>query len=142
MPSSMTRAEREDFLAGVHVAVLSVNATDGSAPLMMPVWYSYRPGGTVNLTTGRHTRKAAAIAGQGRFSLCVQDERPPFKYVTVQGPAVIADADRAERLEIAQRYLGSEGGEAFVAQNPGTDDIVIRLTPERWLTADYGKAAG
>ena len=43
----------------------------------------------------------------GRFSLCAQDERPPYKYVTVEGPFVIEDASDAERLELARRYLGA-----------------------------------
>jgi hypothetical protein len=111
-----------------------------AAPITMPVWYSYRPGGTVNVTTGRHTRKAVAIAAEGRFSLCAQDERPPFKYVTVEGPAVIEDVDPAERLKIACKYLGNEAGQAFIANNPALDNIVIRMTPGRWLTADFGKA--
>ena len=49
---TMTKAEREAFLAGVHVGVLGV-AQDGSSPLTVPVWYSYEPGGTVNVITGR-----------------------------------------------------------------------------------------
>ena len=85
MPPSMSRAEREEFLAGVHVGVLSVASGDARGPLAIPVWYTYQPGGTVNVSTGRSTRKARAIIGAGRFSLCAQDERPPYKYVTVEG---------------------------------------------------------
>jgi len=82
MPVTMTREEREQFLGGVHVGVLSVASVDGRGPLAVPVWYSYQPGGTVNVITGGSTRKAAAILAAGRFSLCAQDERPPYKYVT------------------------------------------------------------
>jgi PPOX class probable F420-dependent enzyme len=138
--SSMSRAEREEFLAGVHVGVLSVAAGDGSGPLAVPVWYGYQPGGLVSVSTGRSTRKARAVAAAGRLSLCAQDERPPYKYVSVEGPAVIADIDLAERLALARRYLGPEGGDTFIADNPGgDDDIVIRMTPEHWHTADFGK---
>jgi len=140
MSPSMSKEEREEFLADVHVGVLCVSEDAGRGPIAVPVWYAYSPGGTVNLTTGRHTRKAVAIAAAGRFSMCVQDESPPFKYVTVEGPAVIVEADLAERREIARRYLGAEAGDAFVAQSPATDSVVIRLTPEHWLTADFGKA--
>ncbi len=85
MPVTMTREEREQFLGGVHVGVLSVASVDGGGPLAVPVWYSYQPGGTVNVITGGSTRKAAAIRAAGRLSLCAQDERPPYKYVTVEG---------------------------------------------------------
>ena len=138
----MTQTEREEFLAEVHVGVLSVSAGEGQAPITTPVWYSYWPGGTVNLTTESHSRKALAIAAQGRFSLCAQQEQPPCKYVTVEGPAVIEKSGLAERIEIASRYLGSEEGRAFVTANPEIDDIVIRMTPDRWRTADFSKLGG
>jgi PPOX class probable F420-dependent enzyme len=140
MSPSMTKKEREEFLTDVHVGVLCVSEAAGRGPIAVPVWYIYRPGGTVDLTTGRQTRKAVAIAAVGRFSMCVQDENPPFKYVTVEGPAILVEADSAERREIARRYLGTEAGDAYVAQNPATDSVVIRMAPEHWSTADFGKA--
>jgi PPOX class probable F420-dependent enzyme len=140
--TSMSQAEREQFLAEVHVGVLSVAQGDGRGPLTIPVWYSYQPGGLVSVSTGHGTRKASAIGAAGRFSLCVQDEQPPYKYVTVEGPAVIENAELAERIELARRYLGTKGGDAFIAANPGIDgeEIIIRMTPETWLTADFSKA--
>jgi PPOX class probable F420-dependent enzyme len=140
MPLNMSRAEREEFLAGVHVGVLSVALPGGRGPLAVPVWYAYRPGGTVNVSTGRGSRKAWAIGAAGRFTLCAQDERPPYKYVSVEGPAVVEDASEAERLELARRYLGAEGGDIYIAANPGGDLVMIRMTPERWLSVDYGQA--
>ena len=38
MSVTMSREEREQFLAGVHVAVLSVASVDGGGPLAVPVW--------------------------------------------------------------------------------------------------------
>jgi PPOX class probable F420-dependent enzyme len=139
---NMSRGEREAFLAEVHVGVLTVVADAGRGPLATPVWYSYQPGGVVTVTTGGDTGKAKAVAAAGRFSLCAQDEAPPYKYVTVEGPAVIEPANQAERTAIARRYLGPEGGDAYIAANPGADSVAIRMTPEHWQTADFGKAAG
>jgi PPOX class probable F420-dependent enzyme len=139
----MSQAEREQFLAGLHVGVLSVVDGDG-APLTVPIWYAYEPGGQLSLTTGGSSRKARAIGAAGRFSLCAQDERPPYKYVTVEGAAEIAPASLDDRLMIARRYLGAEGGDAFVASDAGggAGSVVIRMTPERWRSADFGKAYG
>lgn len=140
MAQNMSRAEAAEFLAGLHVGVLGVADGAASGPLIIPVWYSYEPGGVVSISTGRHTRKARLIGAAGRLSLCVQDERPPYKYVTVEGPAVIAEIELAERLSLARRYLGTEGGDEFIAANPAEgNDIAIRLTPEHWLTADFSK---
>ncbi len=137
---SMSRAEREAFLAEVHVGVLAVVGGPGRGPLVTPVWYSYQPGGDVSVSTGGATNKARAIAAAGRFSLCAQDEAPPYKYVTVEGAAVIEPAQLADRIAIARRYLGTEGGDAFIAANPGGDDVMIQMTPEHWQSADFGKA--
>jgi hypothetical protein len=59
MLQTMSRAEREQFLAGVHVGVLSVGSADGPRTLAVPVWYSYQPGGRVSVITGRTTRGPA-----------------------------------------------------------------------------------
>jgi len=142
MSVAMSREEREQFLAAVHVGVLSVASVDGGGPLAVPVWYSYQPGGTVDVITGGGTRKAAAIRLAGRFSLCAQDERPPYKYVTVEGPVTLDEASHDERLDLARRYLGPEGGDAYVSANPTGGQVVFKMTPERWLTVDYGKAHG
>ncbi len=142
MSVSMDHAEREAFLAGVHVGVLAVVAGEGRGPLATPVWYNYSPGGLVSVTTGGTSRKARAIAAAGRFSLCAQDEKPPYRYVTVEGPAVIQPAELTERIAIARRYLGAEGGDAFIAANPDVDDVMILMTPEHWQTADFSKDVG
>ena len=141
MSATMTRQEREQFLAGVHVGVLSV-ASEGGGPLAVPVWYSYQPGGRVNVITGTGTRKAAAIRAAGRFSLCAQDERPPYKYVTVEGPVTSEEASHDERVDLARRYLGPDGGDAYVTAVPTSGQIVFRMTPEHWLTVDYSKLYG
>ena len=98
----MTAAEREEFLAGVHVGVLGVAVGTAGRTLAVPVWYSYQPGGLLTVLTGRRSRKAAAIRSASRFSLCVQDDSPPYRYVSVEGPVVSADElDPAERLAMA-----------------------------------------
>jgi len=57
------------------------------------------------------------------------------------GDAATGDgATDAERLELARRYLGAEGGDAYIAANPGGSQVMIRMTPEHWLSVDYGRA--
>ena len=67
MTLSMSRAERETFLAETHVAILSV-AEAGRGPLAVPVWYEYEPGRDVRIVTGGKSRKMSALraaAGAG-----------------------------------------------------------------------------
>jgi len=145
MSFAMSVQEREQFLAGLHVGVLSVASGRGSrGPIAVPVWYDYQPGGLVGVITGRSSRKGLAIAAAGRMSLCAQDENPPYRYVSVEGPVVIAELDFEERLAMARRYLGPDGGDRYVASNPDPagENVMIRMTPEHWLTVDYGKQPG
>jgi nitroimidazol reductase NimA-like FMN-containing flavoprotein (pyridoxamine 5'-phosphate oxidase superfamily) len=140
---TMDGSEREAFLADLHVGILSVNQS-GRAPLAVPVWYSYQPGGTVSVMTPGDSRKARCLNESGRFSLCVQSEIPMYKYVSVEGAITSTDhpVDPDERRALAHRYLGPEGGDLFLAATAEQVDreIVYRMTPERWFSSDFNKA--
>ena len=126
----MTAAEREQFLAGVHVGVLSAAVGTAGGTLAVPVWYTYQPGGLLTVLTGRRSRKAAVIRAAGRFGVCAQDDSPPYRYVSVEGPVVSEeDLDPAERLTMARRYLGPAGGDRYVTANPdlGQENMVFRI---------------
>jgi nitroimidazol reductase NimA-like FMN-containing flavoprotein (pyridoxamine 5'-phosphate oxidase superfamily) len=145
MSVTMSRQEREEFLADLHVGVVSVaEATRG--PLTVPVWYSYAPGGVVSVITGTASRKARLIAAAGRFSLCAQSEEAPYKYVSVEGPVTSTEApvDSDEARDMAYRYLGREFGDLYLAATAdrAADQCVIRMTPESWLTSDFAKEYG
>ena len=90
----MTESERQDFLAGLHVGVLGIERADGP-PLVLPVWYSYEPGGEVEVLTSASSIKGRLAAAAGRASLCAQQEELPYKYVTVEGVAEIDEIGRA-----------------------------------------------
>jgi hypothetical protein len=138
---AMSAAKREEFLAGVHVGVLSAAVGTAGQTLAVPVWYSYQPGGLATVLTGRRSRKAAAIRAAGRFGLCAQDDSPPYRYVSVEGPVLREDElDPAERLAMARRYLGSAGGIQYVTENPdpGGENVAFRMRPEHWLSQDQG----
>ena len=138
---SMSRAEREAFLAGVHIGVLTV-AEAGRGPLAVPVWYGYEPGGDVWLLTGRSTRKAVALRAASRASFCVQTESAPYQYVVVEGPVDIEDSfDPERRRELAEKYLGPEFGAMYLAstEEEAQDNVTVRIRPEHWLSVDYNK---
>jgi nitroimidazol reductase NimA-like FMN-containing flavoprotein (pyridoxamine 5'-phosphate oxidase superfamily) len=142
MSLTMTKEEREAFLADVHVGVISV-AEDGHGPLTIPVWYSYEPGGEVRIITARASRKGKLLERAGRFSLCAQTETPPYyKYVSVEGPIVAIEAADLERdrRPLARRYFGTELGDSYIESTRNlVGNVLIRMRPERWLTVDYAK---
>ena len=136
----MTENEQETFLAQVHVGVMSVERQD-RAPLALPIWYGYEPGGEIKILTGPDTLKARLLAKAGRFSLCVQTESIPYRYVTVEGPIVeTRQADiEADARVIAHRYLGQEMGDQYIAQGDESANICISMRPDHWYSVDYGK---
>lgn len=139
---TMSKNERERFLAGVHVAVFAV-ADGAQGPIAVPVWYAYQPGGDVLINTGKTSPKAVLAATAGRATLCVQNEAPPYGYVSVEGTVKIEPADYDGQLvPIAKRYLG-ETADMYLAgsskETSEAENVLIRLTPDRWRTADFSK---
>ena len=139
MSTKMTTKEREAFLSAVHVAILSIPEPD-RGPLAVPVWYGYDPGGDVWLITGRNSMKGKLLQAAQRATLTVQTEEPPYRYVMVEGPLTIGAADiETHERPLARAYLGEEMGDAYTDANGGGDNILVSITPERWLTGDYSK---
>lgn len=140
---TMSEAERQEFLAGLHIGIVSINEP-GRGPLAVPVWYDYTPGGEVSFVTPAGSRKAGLLSVGDRMSLCAQDEALPPKYVAVEGevteirPATV----EGDVTAMAVRYLGEEIGAVYVqssrAEDP-RDEIVVSFRPERWYSADFAK---
>ena len=142
MSLKMTKDEREQFLAGLHVGIISIDEP-GRGPLTVPIWYDYSPDAGVWVITGAESRKGRLLQATERFSLCAQTESLPYQYVSVEGPiASIGPSDREQHLRpMARRYLGDEQGDAYVeSSGDGEGSILVTMKPERWLTVDYRKA--
>jgi PPOX class probable F420-dependent enzyme len=137
--AAFSETQRQEFLAGKHVAVLSVAATDGRPPASVPMWYGYTPGGNIVVNTGVTARKTKLIEQAGVVTLVVQREEPPYQYVVVEGTVVdtTTPAPLDVREAIAKRYLGEEGGRAFVEAMKDQPGIVFTIRPDRWITADF-----
>jgi uncharacterized protein len=141
MPRELTESERQEFLAAKHVAVLSVAADGGRPPASVPIWYDYVPGGEIRVNTGAGRRKARLIEQARVVTVVVQNEEPPYAYVTVEGTVVdITSPTPLEvRQAIAVRYLGEEAGHQFVQSMEGQDSVLFTIRPDRWLTADFSE---
>lgn len=138
---ALSREEREKFLAEPHVGALSVAEGPGRAPLTVPIWYQYAPGGDLWIHTPPGSRKARAIEAAGRFSLMVQRTTPTVRYVSVEGPVTgTAPASHERSWEMAARYLEPEKVAGFVEfeRSQLGEHIAIFLRPEHWISADLG----
>ena len=141
--TALNEPDREEFLAALRVGVLSVAADDGRPPASVPVWYDYVPGQNIRVNTGASSRKAKLIKQAGVVTLVVQREEPPYQYVAVEGTVVdtTQPTPLQVREEIAIRYLGDEGGRAFVQSLAGQESVLFTIRPDRWITADFSGEA-
>ncbi|MFI5801409.1 PPOX class F420-dependent oxidoreductase [Streptomyces sp. NPDC051561] len=125
----MTKDEWQAFLSeGTRTAKLSTVRADGS-PHVAPVWFLL-DGDDLVFNTGADTVKGRNLARDGRVSLCVDDERPPFGFVVLTGVAHLEDdlprvRDWATR--IAARYMGADQAERYGARNGVPGELLVRV---------------
>jgi PPOX class probable F420-dependent enzyme len=127
------------FLASVPArpAVVATTRKDGR-PHVAPVWYALDDDGTIVFTTGADTVKGRTLAREGRAALCVDDDAPPFAFVTVEGPVTLSDDLEAVRHWaglIGGRYMGADRAHEYGARNGVPGELLVRLTAERVIAA-------
>jgi hypothetical protein len=136
-PAALTVAEREEFLAEPYVGVIGVDRP-GRAPLTLPIWYDYTPGGDVLIWTEPGMVKSGLIKAAGRFSLSVQRTDRPYVYATAEGPVVgweePVPVDVA--TAIAARYLRPEEVDEYVTGVLARPSLLIRMRPKYWSSMD------
>lgn len=135
----MTDAEIRRFLTGVppHTGKLATVRDDGR-PHVAPVWYVVDDDGTIVFNTGEATVKGRNLRRDPRASLCVDDERPPFSFVVLEGHVELSDDlddVRKWATRIGGRYMGEERAEEYGARNGVPGELVARLRPERTVSA-------
>ncbi|WP_280422166.1 pyridoxamine 5'-phosphate oxidase family protein [Nocardia carnea] len=138
---SLTPEERQSFLAEPHIGALSVSAGPDRGPLTVPIWYQYTPGEDLWLVTGPESAKMRRIRAAGRFSLMVQRVQPTVRYVSVEGPVTAVEPmPDARHREMVARYLPPDQVEGYLAYAEAElgEHVIVRMRPERWLSADLG----
>ncbi|WP_211222419.1 hypothetical protein [Actinokineospora enzanensis] len=139
----LTVAEREEFLALPHVAVVVVESGEERPPLAVPTWYAYEPGGTVGLITRSGKKKSRLIRAAGQLTLSVQVAEQPYRYVTVEGTVVRQGAATpGELARVLGRYVPAEALDEWVAWeagggNPAGSPEFVEVRPDRWLTRAF-----
>lgn len=129
----MTDEEYRRFLgAGTRTAKVATTRGDGR-PHVVPVWFLLDHDDLVS-TTGKTSVKGRSVLRSGHVAVCVDDERPPYAFVAVDGRTTTND-DPEELLSwttrIAARYVGQERAEYYGKLNAGPDQMVVRVRPTR-----------
>jgi len=134
MPA-MSEPQWKQFLsAGTRTGKLATTRRDGR-PHIAPIWFVL-DGDELVFNTGADSIKGRNLRREGWASLCVDDDRPPYAFVTVAGPVTIS-TDVPAMLEwatrIAARYMGEELAERYGRRNAVEGELLVRLRAERVL---------
>lgn len=129
----MSEEEWKAFLAAepARTGKLATVRKDGR-PHVAPVWYDLDDDGSIVFTTAADTLKGQAIRRDPRVCLCVDDERPPFSFVIVEGKVDLSedpDAKLVWATRIGGRYMGSDHAEAYGRRNAVPGELLVRLRP-------------
>ena len=135
----MSKQQREEFLDARRVAVLITIAPDGT-PVPTPIWYIYRDG-AFYFRSAVNAIKTRNIQRDARVSICVQDERAPYRACVAYGVASVEAADAGLERDMPKRYLGAVGAMGYrasaseaIEQGP---EITIVVRPSRYTTSDF-----
>ncbi len=135
---AMTEDEWRSFLLDTpRTAKLATVRKDGR-PHVAPIWFTL-DGDELVFTTWHESVKAKAILRDPRVSLCIDDERPPFAFVMLDGTATI-DEDPAElrawAARIGGRYMGQEQAEAYGERNGIPGELLVRVAITNVVAVD------
>ena len=149
MPSTMTDAERDEFMLRPHLGYVGIGRV-GKGPLLAPIWYIYDPARGIDINMGETSWKAKRLRAEGRATmLVVEATKGLYSSVMVEGPATmrpLGEETQAAMLAMASRYLGHTGGQRYadefmrkLATNDfpgghGDIEVVVTITPETWRT--------
>ena len=135
MAREMTAEEYREFLLGsVRTATLATVRADGR-PHAAPVWY-HLDGDTFVFTTGEDTVKGRNLRREPRVSLCIDEERPPFHFVIVEGVGTLTANDPGLlpwTTRLGGRCVGEEEAEAFGCRNAVPGELLVWVAPTKVL---------
>lgn len=119
-----------------HTGKLATTRKNGS-PHVAPIWYAV-DGRSVVFNTHIDSLKGRNLRRDPRAAMCVDDERPPFSFVTIEGTVELSE-DLAELRRwaavIGGRYMGDDQAEAYGERNGVPGELIVRLSPARISSA-------
>ncbi|MDQ4100759.1 MAG: PPOX class F420-dependent oxidoreductase [Thermoproteota archaeon] len=130
----MSKEETANFLSqGTLTAKVSTISKDGTCHVV-PVWFVL-DGEDIIFTTWHESVKAKHIMRDNRVSMCMDDQKPLYSFVTVYGDATITHYNPEELLKwstmIAERYMGKENAERYGKRNAVKGELLIRVKPTK-----------
>ena len=129
----MSKEEYTEFLLeGTKTGKLATVREDGR-PHVVPVWFVLE-GDKIVFNTGESSVKARNMLRDPRVSITVDDQAPPYSFVTIEGTAETTD-NREETLywatRIGGRYMGEDRAEEFGKRNSTEGELTVKISPTK-----------
>lgn len=139
--ASLSDERVRDFLsAGTRTGKIAWVASDG-APHVAPIWFVL-DGDDLVFNTHSDSGKGRALAREGRASLVVDDQEPPYSFVKIDGAISLSEElEEVRRFAtlIGGRYMGADRAEEFGERNGVPGELLVRLHPAK-VTAGFDVA--
>ncbi len=125
----ITEEWREFLLTGTRTGKLAVVRKNG-LPHVTPIWFLLDDNDDLVFTTYGKSVKARALLRTKAFSLCVDDQTPPFSYVMLECAIRSMETEDPEKLawatRIGARYMGADRAEAYGKRNSVPEEYLVR----------------
>jgi len=124
------------LLEGPNLARLAYSGLDGR-PRVVPIWFAMLNNDIV-MITGPKAVKVRALEANAAVALAIDDARPPYKVLLVEGDASLEPIEgiAPEYEGITRRYLGPMA-DAYLSQLKIRRQVRIRVRPLRWRIFDF-----
>jgi PPOX class probable F420-dependent enzyme len=139
--AEMSKSEVPRFISqSTFTGKLATVKGDGGSHVV-PVWFvldsSNSKGrgtiGNIIFTTCGASVKANNIRRNNKVSICIDDQKPCFSFVTIFGTAKIHTYNQKEVLKwatkIAERYLGKDEAKAYGKRNNTDGEVLVHIRP-------------
>ena len=130
----MTNSELRDFLlTGTKTGKLATVRDDGR-PHVATIWFDL-DGDVLVFNTNKDSVKAKNMVRDKRVAITVDDQTPPFSFVTIEGTVSISD--NPEELlhwatKIGGRYMGQNRAKDYGQRNAAEGELTVRIHPSKF----------
>ncbi len=121
-----------------NLARLAYSGLDGR-PRVVPIWFTVLDSDIV-MITGPKALKVRALEANNAVALTIDDARPPYKVLLVEGDASLEPIEgiAPEYEAITRRYLGA-AADTYLSQLKIKRQVRIRVHPRSYRIFDFVK---
>ncbi len=129
----MTNSELRGFLlTGTKTGKLATVRDDGR-PHVASIWFDL-DGDVLVFNTNKDSVKAKNMVRDKRVAITVDDQTPPFSFVTIEGTVSISD--NPEELlhwatKIGGRYMGQNRAKEYGQRNAAEGELTVKIRPSK-----------